>query len=59
MRMMAINASSVIMPILFGLAGSVIGISGLFWVTGAAVGAGTRLAFKLDSVRQPKDGRRP
>jgi hypothetical protein len=32
---------------LFGVAGSLIGISGLFWVTGAMVGGGTRLAFKL------------
>jgi MFS family permease len=46
-RVMAINGSSFIMPILFGLAGTVIGISGVFWVTGAAVGLGTRLAFKL------------
>ena len=42
LRMMAINASSVAMPMLFGLAGTVIGIAGLFWVVGAAVGSGTR-----------------
>jgi MFS family permease len=47
MRLMAIHASSVVMPMLFGVAGSLIGISGLFWVTGAMVGGGTRLAFKL------------
>lgn len=47
MRIMAINASSVIMPMLFGVAGSVIGISGVFWVTGLAVASGTRLAVKL------------
>ncbi|HSV35528.1 MAG TPA: MFS transporter [Ramlibacter sp.] len=47
MRMIAINASSVVMPMLFGLAGSVIGISGVFWITGATVAAGTRLAFRL------------
>ena len=57
MRLMAINASSVIMPILFGLVGSVIGIAGVFWITGAAVGAGTRIAFKLDG--QPRGGRSP
>jgi MFS family permease len=46
-RVMAINASSVIMPMLFGVAGSAIGISGVFWITGLAVASGTRLAFRL------------
>jgi MFS family permease len=47
LRMMAINASSVAMPMLFGLAGTVIGIGGVFWIVGAAVGMGTRLAWGL------------
>jgi MFS family permease len=47
LRLMAINASSVGMPMLFGMAGSVIGISGVFWIVAAEVGAGTRLAYKL------------
>jgi MFS family permease len=47
MRVMVINASSVTMPLLFGVAGSVIGISGVFWITGLAVAAGSRLAFRL------------
>lgn len=47
MRLMAINASSVAMPILFGLTGAVIGISGVFWFTGAVVGAGARLAVRM------------
>jgi MFS family permease len=47
LRMMAINASSVAMPILFGVAGTVIGVAGVFWFTGAAVGLGTRLAWGL------------
>jgi hypothetical protein len=49
MRIMAINASSVTMPMLFGVAGTVIGISGVFWVFGLVVGGGLRLAFKLQS----------
>jgi MFS family permease len=49
MRVMAINASSVTMPMLFGLAGTVIGISGVFWITGAMVAGATRLAFGLRS----------
>lgn len=47
MRLMAINASSVAMPLLFGLTGAVIGISGVFWAVGAVVGAGTPMALKL------------
>ena len=47
LRMMAINASSVAMPMLFGVAGTVIGIGGVFWFVGAAVGLGTRLAWGL------------
>ncbi|HWI83425.1 MFS transporter [Ramlibacter sp.] len=50
MRVMVINASSVSMPLLFGMAGSVIGIAGVFWVTGAAVAAGTRLAMRLGDL---------
>lgn len=47
MRVMAINASSVAMPLLFGVAGSVIGIAGVFWTVGAAVAGGIRLAVRL------------
>jgi MFS family permease len=47
LRLMAINGSSVIMPILFGVAGAVIGVAGLFWVTGACVGMGARIASRL------------
>jgi hypothetical protein len=48
LRIMAINASSVAMPMLFGVAGTFIGISGVFWVVGAVVGGGTRLALRLN-----------
>ncbi|NKE65126.1 MFS transporter [Ramlibacter sp. RBP-2] len=47
MRVMAINASSVTMPLLFGVAGSVIGIAGVFWTVGAVVAGGIRLALRL------------
>ena len=36
-----------------GVAGAVIGISGVFWAVGVAVGAGTRLAFGLKAGRSP------
>jgi hypothetical protein len=47
LRLMAINASSVAMPMLFGVAGSVIGIAGVFWAMGAVLAGGTRLAMGL------------
>ena len=47
LRLMAINASSVVMPMLFGTLGAVIGIAGVFWATGAVVGAGARAAWRL------------
>jgi MFS family permease len=47
LRLMAINASSVLMPLLFGSAGVVIGVAGVFWVAGVAVGLGTRTALGL------------
>jgi predicted MFS family arabinose efflux permease len=53
MRVMAINASSVVMPMLFGVAGTVVGISGLFWAIGLLVAGGTPLAVKLrDRLQQ-------
>ena len=47
LRLMAINASSVLMPLLFGSAGALIGIAGVFWATGLLVGAGSRVAWLL------------
>lgn len=45
LRMMAINASSVAMPLMFGALGATVGVSAVFWFVGAAVGAGSRLAW--------------
>lgn len=47
LRLMAINGSSVLMPMLFGAVGAAVGVSVLFWVTGAMVGAGAHAASKL------------
>ena len=47
LRLMAISVSSVAMPMLFGTAGAIIGISGVFWVVSAVVGAGSRVAWSL------------
>ncbi|MCU0761421.1 MAG: MFS transporter [Hydrogenophaga sp.] len=47
LRAMAINGSSVVMPLLFGSAGTLIGVGAVFWVVGALVGVGSRLAWTL------------
>lgn len=46
-RSMAINASSTVMPLLFGAAGTVVGAAVLFWAVGGAVGAGSWAARRL------------
>ena len=45
LRMMTINASSVVMPLMFGALGTVVGVAAVFWFTGGVVGAGSRLAW--------------
>lgn len=47
LRMMAINGSSVVMPVLFGSIGTVVGVSALFWAVGAIVGGAARLPWLL------------
>ena len=52
LRLMSINASSVLMPMVFGAAGAVAGVSPVFWVVGAAVGWGSRAAWRLRPGQQ-------
>ena len=47
LRLMAINGSSVLMPVLFGTVGAVVGVSVVFWTVGAVVGASARVAWRL------------
>jgi MFS family permease len=47
LRLMAINASSVVMPMLFGSAGALVGVAAVFWATGAIVGLGSMAAWLL------------
>jgi MFS family permease len=47
LRLMGINASSVLMPILFGAAGTVIGVGSVFWCVSAVVGLGSRSAYLI------------
>lgn len=51
MRSMTLNFSSAAMPLLFGAAGSAMGVAPLFWVVGAAVGAGSRLTRAMRAPR--------
>lgn len=51
LRLMTINASSVLMPLLFGSAGALIGVAGVFWVVGVIVGGGARVAWGLRAGR--------
>lgn len=47
LRAMAINGSSVVMPLLFGSAGTLIGVGAVFWLVGSAVGLASPLAWSL------------
>ena len=47
LRLMAINFSSVVMPLLFGTAGAVVGVSVVFWTVGSVVALGSRMAWQL------------
>lgn len=46
-RSMTINMSSTLMPLLFGAVGTAVGAAALFWVMGAAVGAGSLQARRI------------
>ena len=47
LRLMAINAASVTMPILFGTLGTALGVKMVFWLVGAVVALGARPALRL------------
>ena len=47
LRIMAVNASSVVMPLVFGAAGAVAGVSVVFWVVGFGVAGGAPQAWRL------------
>ena len=58
LRLMSLNGSSVLMPLLFGSIGTVVGVSIVFWVVGAAVGLGSRTAWTLRAPAHPPADRR-
>ena len=47
LRSMAINASSALMPLAFGLVGTALGAGALFWIVGGAVGCGSAVARRI------------
>ena len=47
LRLMMVNGSSVVVPLVSGSAGALLGVAGVFWVVGAVVGLGSRLAWQL------------
>lgn len=51
LRSMTINASSVVMPLLFGSVGAVVGVSVVFWCVGTLVASGSRWGF---AITEPK-----
>jgi MFS family permease len=54
LRLMGINASSVIMPMIFGAVGATLGAAGVFWCVSAFVGLGSRTAWQLRSYKNPE-----
>ncbi|WP_137894418.1 MFS transporter [Ramlibacter sp. 2FC] len=50
MRLIFTNASALTMPMLLGVAGGVVGASGVFWLMGTVVAAGSRVGFGLRDV---------
>jgi MFS family permease len=53
LRVMTINFSSFVMPMLFGSVGAVIGLSALFWLVAGAQALGVRAIPALRQVRPP------
>ena len=47
LRSMTINGASTLMPLLFGLLGSVVGAAPLFWLMGAAMATGSLAARQV------------
>ncbi len=47
LRLMSINVSSVLMPLLFGAVGAAVGVAGVFWAVGVAVCASAPMASRL------------
>jgi MFS family permease len=58
LRSMAINASSTLMPLVFGALGSAAGAAALFWGVALAMGGGSRVARRLASAQDGSAAKR-
>jgi hypothetical protein len=47
LRLMSLNGSSVVMPLMFGTLGTVVGVSMVFWSVATLVVSASRLAWGL------------
>jgi predicted MFS family arabinose efflux permease len=47
LRMVSINVSNILTPLVFGTVGAAIGVASVFWIVGAVVASGTRAAWRL------------
>ena len=54
LRLMAVTASSVAIPVVFGSVSALVGTAGVFWIVAAAVGLGSRSAFSLRHALQAR-----
>ena len=52
MRLLMVNVSSVAMPLLFGAAGALVGVSSVFWFMGALTALGTRLGLGVRVIAE-------
>jgi MFS family permease len=52
LRSMTLNLSSTMMPLLFGAAGTALGVAPLFWLMGGAVGGGNWLVRRFDAASE-------
>ena len=56
LRLMSVNISNLLMPLVFGAVGATIGVAGVFWAVGATVACGTRAAWGLKSWGRGNSG---
>jgi MFS family permease len=57
LRLMTLNSSSVVMPLLFGSAGVWLGAAGVFWFSAVMVAGGSRAAWRLKDSARMQAGR--
>lgn len=50
LRSMTINGASALMPLLFGVAGSALGVAALFWMMAAAMATGSLAARRVGDL---------